>query len=272
MSDYFGALMRASGMALPPATGAARPVIEHTALAEVSLPEQPASLPTYDAIGEPMSQPALARTPLAVQPMTGQIASGPAPVTLQEAMPAQPMRGALTPLAQPVATAALAMPSGEERTGAPQPLHSHALIDAALRWVAAGDQPDAHRPPTHAREMAASFAEPSGHIGSESMRVASVPDAPLARAHPGATATNTGERSTVPLTPLRSESRSRVPAAVEAAVDRNPPLDISIGAIHVRVDAPAAQTVTQAPAPRPVVAPRAGPGRSTLARRALRRI
>jgi hypothetical protein len=76
----------------------------------------------------------------------------------------------------------------------------------------------------------------------------------------------------VPLPPLRSESRSRVPAAVAAAVDRDPPLDISIGAIHVRVDAPAAQTVTQAPAPRSVVAPSAAPGRSALSRRAMRRI
>jgi hypothetical protein len=271
MSDYFGALMRSSGMALPAATGAARPV-EHTAPAEVSRPEQPASLPTYDAIGEPMSQPALARTPLAVQHMTGRIAFGPAPVTLQETMPAHAMRGVPTRAAQSVASAALAMPSGEERTGAPQPLHSHALIDAALRWVAAGDQPDAHGPLTHARGRAASFAESSGHMASASMRIASVPDAPIVRTHPSATPTDAGERRTVPLQPLRSESRSNVPAVVAPAVDRDPPLDISIGAIHVRVDAPAAQTVTQAPAPRSFVAPRAETGRRALARRALRRI
>jgi hypothetical protein len=79
------------------------------------------------------------------------------------------------------------------------------------------------------------------------------------------------ERSTA-LPPLRPEALPIAARRAAAAPDRDPPLDISIGAIHVRVDAPPAQTVAQALAPRQAVAARAQPGRSGLARRALRRI
>ncbi len=270
MSDYFTALLRSSGIASPHATGAARPVVGPTAPTEVSPIEQPLSLPASDAIGESASQPSVARTPLAVQPATAQIASVPAPVARQETSPADPARSASTLAAESTA-APPATISAEDASDAPPPL-AHALLDAALRWVAAGEQQDRDRPRTQAHEPAPSVAEPSGHLTSRPSKPAQPPDAPIALAHPVAAATVTHERSAAMLPPLRSETRSSVPAVVAAAVDRDPPLDISIGAIHVRVDAPAAQTVTQPIAPRPVVAPRAAPGRSALARRALRRI
>ncbi|WP_166359383.1 hypothetical protein [Pseudomonas akapageensis] len=60
-----------------------------------------------------------------------------------------------------------------------------------------------------------------------------------------------------------------------APVPRDEPIEISIGAIHLRVEAPTAQTQVRSPAA-PTTAPRAPapttPPRSALARRALRRI
>ena len=271
MSDYFAALLRSSGIATPHAAGAVRPVVERTAPAEASPVEQSVSLQVSDAIGEPASQPSVARAPLAVQPATAHIASEPASMP-RPTIPADfagnaPTLSAESTAAPPDTT------SAEVRSDASQPpLLSHALIDAALRWVAAGEQPDRSHPRSHAHEPAPTFAEPAGHLALRASTPAQPPDAPIAFAHPVAAATVTHESSAAMLPPLRSETTSNLPAVVAAAIDRDPPLDISIGAIHVRVDAPAAQTVTQPSAPRPVVPPRAAPGRSALARRALRRI
>ncbi|MGH8666101.1 MAG: hypothetical protein ACREUX_17710 [Burkholderiales bacterium] len=273
MSDYFAALLRSSGIGLSQATGSARPVAERTAPAEVSPAEQPASLPapTSHAVGEPVSQPALAPpTTLAVHSVTAQIESGPASPLRREAISADAARSAQTLADEPNPAVPRATPSAEEASHSP-PL-AHALIDAALRWVAAGEQPDRQRTFAHGNEPAPSFAERSGHAAAHAKEPASQFETPMARAHLIAPPTAAHERSAVPMSPLRSETPSIAPARIAAIVDRDPPLDISIGAIHVRVDAPTAQTVTQPLAPRPVVAPRAAPGRSALARRALRRI
>ncbi|MPZ45827.1 MAG: hypothetical protein GEV05_21060 [Betaproteobacteria bacterium] len=274
MSDYFGALLRSSGMTLPQDGGSARPVAERTAPAEVSPAEQPASLPapTSHAIGEPVPHPALAPTTLAVQRVTAQIESGPESPLRREAISDDAARSAQTLAAETNPAAPRATPSAGEESHAPQPPLAHALVDAALRWVAAGEQPDRRRTPAHGNEPAPSFAERSGHAAAHAKDPASQFETPMARAHPVAPPTVAHERSAVPMSPLRSETPSIAPARIAEIVDRDPPLDISIGAIHVRVDAPAAQTVTQALAPRQVVAPRAAPGRSALARRALRRI
>ena len=73
-----------------------------------------------------------------------------------------------------------------------------------------------------------------------------------------------------------SQPATLLPAPVTPApVPRDETFEISIGAIHLRVEAPTAQTVARSPAP-PVTAPRAPAlppsPRSALARRALRRI
>jgi hypothetical protein len=270
MSDYFAALLRSSGIATPHAAGAVRPVVERTAPAEAPPVEQSVSLQASDATGEPASQPSLARAPLAVQPATAHIASEPA------SMPRPTIPADLAGNAPTVSAESTAAPpdtiSAEAQSDASQPPLSRALIDAALRWVAAGEQPDRDHPRTQAHEPVPTFAEPSGHLASRPSTPAQPPGAPIALAHPVAAATVTHERSAAMLPPLRSETTSHLSDVIAAAIDRDPPLDISIGAIHVRVDAPAAQTVTQPSAPRPVVAPRAAPGRSALARRALRRI
>src|SRR5262249_5839412 len=145
------------------------------------------------------------------------------------------------------------------------------LVRAAVRWIA---------------------ADTSG-AGSVSLRA---PSAAPARedARPIPTAVPDNVREATPIaTPMVVEATAaprepaHVPPPVEAAraveprqvhtapVARDETVEISIGSIHVRVDAPPAQTIARPAMPSPVNNPsRVGglPERSALSRRALRRI
>ena len=288
MSDYFAALVRSSGIALPQANGSARPVAERAAPVEVSRVEQAPLLevPASDAIGGPAYHSALTPPSLAVQPATPPSKSEAAAGFRHDATRDDSAASAQVIKAQATEAAPLANAAAEEASRAPQPPLAQALIDAALRWVAAGDAPHRQQSRPLANEPA-----PSVHMEAQAEMPAHDRQAPNASSHriaaptvaheilslpvahePGISPLPVVRESSIALLPLHSETRPRATTRAASTVDRDPPLDISIGAIHVRVDAPAAQTVTQALAPRPAAAPRANSGRSGLARRALRRI
>jgi hypothetical protein len=168
----------------------------------------------------------------------------------------------------------------------PTPDVAQALVRAAMRWVAAGTPPVspvpisdvAHgvppREPTvrPAEEHTSSLATPrlpgrDDDGPSESPDRVPAPQAPL----------------TLPLSvaiaatpqPFRASLIPPAPLPPAAPSVRDEIVEVSIGAIHVRVDAPPAQTVAR-PALTPAAgapgAARPGPARSGLSRRALRRI
>jgi hypothetical protein len=299
MSDYFGALLRSSGTALPQVSGSARPGAVHAAPAGALAADQPPlpSAPSSDAIGGPAPQPTLLPAPLAVQPVTASIESRPASAPGRDAIADGAAHNARTTASAPIATTPLATAADEGASRAAQSQLGRALIDAALRWVAAGEAADRRDSP--ADEPARRFTEGSAPAASQPEPSPSRIEKPIARIAP--TIPRSGDTTPLPVAPLRdtaplpmahardaanpavvhegsislpqlrSEMRSNA-AAAAAALERDPPLDVSIGAIHVRVDAPGAQTVTQAAAPRQAAAPHAPSGRSGLARRALRRI
>ena len=126
------------------------------------------------------------------------------------------------------------------------------LVRAAMQWVAADTQ--------HARSVA-QVVPPRGQ---------SLP-APGEEAGVIPTTQTLGERGVdiPPQTPAHA-----TPAVPDTPLARDEVVEISIGAIHVRVDAPA-QTIAS-PAATPPAAARRGttatPPRSALSRRALRRI
>jgi hypothetical protein len=237
MSDYFGALIRASGLApaqAPLATtlaregGAPEPgPQEEAAPAGAVMPPQSEVAPIGHVEAQPPARPVTpVRTGdrvLTVKPAAGR------PSGTQAAAP------------DPVPAPRPAPPT----VPAPQPSRKHGddLLQAALRWVAADPaQVDAAR----------ALPEPLP---------AAPPPAATAPARIVAAASRTTARLVEAPPPRRTEPTA--PAA-EA------PLEVTIGAIHLRVDPPAPQTVAQA-------APSAAPAapstpHSALSRRSLRRI
>jgi hypothetical protein len=149
---------------------------------------------------------------------------------------------AAAPAPQPV-TSAVPAPQ-------PNPKHGEDLVQAALRWVAADPaQADA------ARALPDPLLDPL----SDPLRVA--PPAAIPPTPPVASLPQPAARLVE--TPAARRTERVVPAA-EA------PLEVTIGAIHLRVDPPTPQTVAQA-APSATPAAPSTP-HSALSRRSLRRI
>lgn len=148
-----------------------------------------------------------------------------------------------------------------------------AMVHAALRWVMAdGDSPGA------LTAVALESAPPNPVQASTNNITAPVrPAASQPGAEPMTGVTTRLPEAPIPLrvAPIRHpESTDRLPHRPSGT--RQPPakeevVEVSIGAIHLRVDAPPPQTVVQAPAPSPRPPPDRPP-RSTLSRRALRRL
>lgn len=265
MSDYFGALLRASGLAGRPA--AAVPVLREV---DVEAPVVGGSA-AADATTASRESPPAALAPL---PSSTDLRRAPATAAIQGAAEGPDAAGPLAesprgPAAADDADAPNARPttvSPPSRASqvtidlpAPPAVVSHPAVQAALRWVAA----DPQSPPIDAlRGLPAEGTDrPAAPVAPTAATAAiTTPPAPgdEGRAAPPVAAT---------VRAMSIEARRPPPMSED-----EPAVEVSIGSIHLRVDAPAApQTTTRAA---PAAAPAALPvrARSSLARRALPRI
>lgn len=275
MSGYFGALMRSSGMAVGGGAPAlAAPDGEIGAERSSSIPT-PASAPAASAphrVSAPIPRgdpvPPLASTlPATANSATAAVSEAPGRL----AIPVQTLPAA-------AADAGADPPSARPTTpGSPKPALGQTLVRAAMQWVAADPQqgpgvaqvvtPPARSAPAVTEDTPASTAPRTPREAG----AASAAPAPITTPADLATPAEPASREPVPQVARPTRSAWPVPDAPSAG---DAVAEISIGAIHVRVDAPAAQTVARpAPVP-PAGQPRtaAFAPRSALSRRALRRI
>jgi hypothetical protein len=277
MSGYFGALMRSSGMPVgdrPPATSAAAPPG-----LEVNVEHVPAAIPMTPPPIAPAQKPSAPVASLDPPPATVHPGRPTAVDHVGEAHEA--------PVAAPRRTRETNETSSDEPGRAapvvdqPKPDRGQALIKAAMRWVAA-DPPTLPRPAQTVTPL-----ETRSAMGDRA-RVDAI-DQPVAPPEFAATI-DTASTNTTPEPALPKVIEARAPVEVgPVPIRRTPPVpppastpplvrdelvEVSIGAIHVRVDAPAAQTVARpAASPAPVTRrATSAKARSALSRRALRRI
>jgi hypothetical protein len=285
MSDYFGALLRMSGIAVGAgAPAVAHPVApsapvviqaEHSASAEQpqavqqTRVKQPSRQPPGDTTGAAPIVPQNAESePMPVHPEAGR-QDTPSSRGDRDGTAQAQARTAIEPDAARAPSPARA---GERAAAATDPPLGQALVRAAMRWVAAGPQQATH-PPERAipRDQAPSIA-----AKTDGAVVGRTP-------HDTAVELETERPRAFPVRELEvaQASAPRPAIAAMAMASTAPPdvreevVDISIGAIHVRVDAPSPQTVARTPPPSPAAASRPtapAPARSGLSRRAMRRI
>lgn len=283
MSGYFDALIRSSGMTIGRGSPALTPV-KAAALEVEADPRTAAADP--DAVG-PASTP---HEPL-VPSRTLDTVDVPAPRvrgrerhTHEDAETAPPpVRDATEgpvhlphrPVGPPVESA--------------MPDLGHSLVRAAIRWVAAGTpeaRPDRAVGPTGDSEPAIPAGRHSTFIAHPDISTTAT-----MRPHRDEDGGKVESVKRAPATPAPSDVPAdvppRKPVQIQASLVSPPPaapvappahdeiVEVSIGTIHVRVDAPPAQTVAR-PAPMPAGsvpgAAASRPARSALSRRALRRI
>lgn len=164
------------------------------------------------------------------------------------------------------------------------PVRGDELIRAAMRWVAADTHVSAVAQPGALSLPTIDVGEISSDAPRNEPAIALVTprdDEDDAEAPPtnAIVATPTGpmvatpERAVPTRRSMHVPDQARVPSITTAPAPREDVVEVSIGAIHVRVDAPAAQTVVS-PAATPFGPPvgHTPPARSALSRRALRRI
>ena len=306
MSDYFGALMNLSGLIGAPRSPASIPtdapaagtdIVETDEVREIaasppSLPSQPGS-PTIapsanlDSAAAKVA-PAEAEKPSLTHAPAATDVLHPVPLHAESVSAAR-----VSPIQIVPAAAAVAAPILDQR---------NAVIRAALEWVAADPQDavitrdivaapargPASEPPTAPRRhpvLGAAREQParSGVGDVDILRTLSasrteVPARRLAHAvDTAATGTSSQTHATPPARVVRVEPpQSARPATRFApATVSDEIVEISIGAIHVRVDAPTPQTLTRAPPAAPPSSAQMSErsaASSALARRALRRI
>ena len=282
MTGYFGALMRASGLAVagpvpsialsaPPIAGNDTGGREHV-LSPVHLDAPPRQAPR---MGPPRTTEPLATAAIPVQAQP--------PDDVRDGLAGTPAM----PVPEPAPASPIALTVPGERREAPPPAPreappqlADAVVRAAMRWVATDPQT---RPQVRAVEQPGPGPTPAA--STEGMPPRPAPEAPT-REEPPPVADAAAPPALSPRTPGPAPSElteiaaraiepvPRLPIAPRAAERGGEILEVSIGAIHVRVDAPAAQTVA-----RPAAAPAApqrtavhSSRRGALSRRALRRI
>jgi hypothetical protein len=267
MSDYFAALLRASGL-----TGA-----------PVAAPSGDAGLQVVDTFAAP--PPAVGQT---TTPPTSPAAKPIVRKNIEPATAAE-VRATVTeasraPVAQP--TLGAPQPSVPEAiTAAEQPVVTQqALLQSVLQWVASDPQqppevaisePAPHREaaPTHVQISATAQPAPAVPLPSPTVLAALNETQIIVAANPVAKplpAPSSELPAANPVATLQTPARAEVNA--EPAEQ---PITVSIGAIHLRVDAPAAPAQPAAavkPAATKTVPTAASttPTRSSLSRRALR--
>jgi hypothetical protein len=280
MSDYFGALLRMSGIAIGAGAPAAvarppAPSIEAAIPAERSPPTEQHETRAQQPSREPLGDTAGAA------PIVPQNAEGaPTPVPAEASLMDAPfLRADRDRRAHPQAVTTVepdgapvpSPPRAAERTpSATDHRLGQALVRAAMRWVAADPQQATH-PPERAipRDPVPSIAaKTDGAVVGRSP-------------HDTAVELDTGHPRAFPARQLEVAQASAprpaiaaMPMASTAPPDvRDEVVDISIGAIHVRVDAPSPQTVAGTSPPAAASRPAApAPARCGLSRRAMRRI
>ena len=250
MSDYFGALMRSSAMVVG-GQAPARAV--------------PRTVPSLEVVGERVAPAVTAHAEIAPA-----VAMMPAAATAQSVHDNEPV----AETSADAAVHAVTVPAspGDSPKASAQPVvapdakasPAHELVRAAMRWVAADPQ---HAPAVPER---AGQEEPASSLpGATVVEVLAPPPVhvDLAELESRSLAIPADDYAR-PTTPVGSPVLDR-PAHSER-------VEISIGAIHLRVDAPAPQTTARTPAAPPPPArssqATAASSRSALARRSLRRI
>jgi hypothetical protein len=285
MSGYFDALIRSSGMTIGRDKPALTPVVpaalevgfdgsttgtEPHAVLPVSTPHEPLVPPD---VRDAMARTAPLRKQGRVERHTPEaLETAPAPArSATEGAVQSPQRPSVPPMEPPM----------------PDP--GHALVHAAMRWVAGGTplvgsdravgpiSDIAPGVPGWRHSVSAAHGDGSAiptkklRRNEDDGRLESLNGAP---ATPAPLKVSAGESAEKPV-PIRASLVPPAPPAQVAPPVHDEVVEVSIGAIHVRVDAPRAQTVAR-PAPTPAghaagVAPNR-PARSALSRRALRRI
>ena len=277
MSGYFDALMRSSGMTIG-RPGLAPAKLEATAL-DVDL--------DHMANAEPTARHPVSTTDQPPAPGVSEVVD----LTVPQPVPRSLDRHTHDELPGAPAHSRSA-PEGAVEPGKPpvesaKPDLGEALVRAAMRWVAAGtpqvgpvtDVSDGAQGVARlqpilrpALERTSSLATTEPAADEDDGQSASLNKAP---ATPAPSALPLSESIAATPQPFRAPL---VPAALlpqTAPPVRDEVVEVSIGAIHVRVDAPPAQTVARpasTPAAGAPVAATARPARSGLSRRALRRI
>ncbi|MDT4856348.1 hypothetical protein FQZ97_907350 [compost metagenome] len=280
MSDYFAALMRASNLF----AGSAAPSLEAPLEFAVEVPAPP--LPAA-----PAPHPGRLETRAAVaaseQSMPAAPVWQPAPARPRQddSRPATSVRQGNSPQWQPAETEAprseqqMPLPGAPQQDGQPRPPRADELLRATMRWVAS--DPQLAAPPQQAPVHPATQPD---ILESSDARLATVQPrtiAPVAQPHlqdaPDAARAPVQAAVPEPITVLPQvaalASLRAEPDASGASAEES--LEISIGAIHLRVEAPAPQTLARQATPAPPVqqpAAPASPTRSGLSRRALRRL
>jgi len=156
------------------------------------------------------------------------------------------------------------------------------VMQAAMRWIAAGDGVTEAAPAPAAQPVSAIGLPGTPPAAQRALaRDAAVPAPAVARDSPFADIGSAVGATLVQLRdalgpPRAQAADGRVPAPLEARADGDGAAEdvvqISIGTIHVRVDAPPPPAVSVASPPLARMAPPAQAPRSGLSRRALRRI
>jgi hypothetical protein len=283
MSGYFGALMRSTGMAIGDRAPAMTADVPRGL--ELNVEHVPAATPA----ATPAPSPRIAPAPLPVAPVAS-LLNPPAPATHPtRSMDARVDEVPAVPVAEPSRSRATAeRDSDEPRRPAPlvnqpKPDPGQALVKAAMRWVAADAQNV--RTPAHVVTPPDPPLAIGDHVRAEATdRRPQRLELPTIEVAPPPTTTTSGPAPSkavevrVPAEVLPVPNRRTPPAptlAPQPPLARDEVIEVSIGAINVRVDAPAAQTVARpaAPAPAPVTRRATSPiARSALSRRSLRRI
>ncbi|PXX69518.1 hypothetical protein SAMN05660489_02918 [Pseudomonas sp. LAMO17WK12:I10] len=285
MSDYFGALLRSSGLAVGPAAPAdpappasAADLFETDLQRSAPAPQPPAALTTQDQ-ARPLNPAANLERHSEPEPDVPAARPAPPGIATPAAVgrPRDKARGkdALPAAAQPPVAAA--SPTEHDTPLAQPPGHDR--VRAVMHWLAA--------------DPLLAPSEPPGTTGQEPLATVDLADQsviwePLSRVASEPRASRPAQAPTHPVAQsveaLHDAPRDAAAVLVQTAfapLSSPPPsprderVDISIGAIHLRVEVPAAQTLAR-PLPPPAAAPHAGAAasapRSALARRALRRI
>jgi len=257
MSDYFDGLMRSSGLPLGQAPVLGPSPRDAAPLTEIDV-EVPAAAPLIgplDVTAQAVQHAFAALPVLAPAPASAEL-----PPQVDEVKPspaAAPPASALAPLA--------AFPAVEPT------MSRERITQAAMRWVAAGPA-QAPTDPVPADTTPATSAEMRPVEPPASIATATPSDPP----RPPESVPTIARRIESPPPPAVPEARLPSRAVVVPTPQATPPthedaLHVSIGAIHLRVEAPLPPALQAAPARRLPASVPVTP-RSGLSRRALRRI
>jgi hypothetical protein len=270
MSGYFDALMRSSGMTID----GPRPAPTHSESNAFEAAADPGgtAIETGSIDTPAMPPPAAFRGRESVEP-----AAPPREVQQPIAHQARanpddaPARTRGVPDARAESPATPAVRSGEPS----KPDLGARLVRATVRWIAEDTstignvpvtKPSLPTPGDDARVVTAAPArdgdrEPPSIVTQTVVAAKTIAREPAPQVRP-------------PVERARADEPPQSPQSQAALTAQDETVEISIGAIHVRVDAPPAQTVARPAATPAANTPRAGalPPRSALSRRALRRI